>query len=328
MGFRSGFAALIGRPNVGKSTLLNALTGEKLSIVSPKPQTTRNRVVGVISRPEGQLALVDTPGVHQAKGVLNKFMVDVALGAASECDVVVFMIEAEGRNAAHQVQIGEGNKLVLDQLKRLGKPTVLVINKVDQVPKPLLLPLMARYHTEYAFAQIVPVSALKGEGIDELLRLLIAELPEGEALFPPEVFTDQAEKTLVAELVREQVLRHCRQEIPYSTAVVVEHFDESERDVKPPQRKKKKGPPRPPKPGPKLTGLVRIAADIYVERESQKAIVIGKRGAMLKQIGTDARAGIERLLGAHVFLSLQVKVEERWSERPDALKRLGYHHEK
>src|SRR3954466_11481465 len=134
MGFRSGFAALIGRPNVGKSTLLNALTGEKLSIVSPKPQTTRNRVVGVISRPEGQLALVDTPGVHQAKGVLNRFMVNVALGAASECDVVVFMIEAEGKAAAHQVTIGEGNRLVLDQLKRLGKPTVLVINKIDQVP--------------------------------------------------------------------------------------------------------------------------------------------------------------------------------------------------
>jgi len=323
--FRSGFAALIGRPNVGKSTLLNALTGEKLSIVSPKPQTTRNRVVGVISRPDGQVALVDTPGVHAAKGVLNRYMVDVALGAASECDLVVFVIEAEGKNPQHAVSIGEGNKLVLDQLKRLGKPTVLVINKIDQVPKPLLLPLIARYHQEHPFAQIVPVSALEGDGVDGLLSLLISLLPEGEPLFPPEVFTDQAEKALVSELVREQVLRHCRQEIPYSTAVVVEHFDESERDVKPPPRKKKKNVPQ--KPGPKLTGLVRIAADIYVERESQKAIVIGKKGSMLKTIGTDARASIERLLGAHVYLMLQVKVEPHWSERPEALRRLGYHHE-
>ncbi len=327
MAFRSGFAALIGRPNVGKSTLLNAVCGEKLSIVSPKPQTTRHRVVGIVTRPEGQVAFVDTPGVHQAKGALNRYMVDVALGAASECDLVLFLIEAEGRNVAQQVEIGAGNRLVLDQLKRLGKPTVLVINKIDQVPKPLLLPLIDRYQKEYPFAQIVPVSALEGDGVEGLLQLVLGLLPEAEPMFPPDVFTDQAERALVAELIREQVLRHCRQEIPYSSAVVVEHFDESDRDAPPPQKKKKPKRPPPAGKGPKLTGLVRIAADIYVERESQKAIVIGKQGQMLKTIGTEARAAIQRLLGAHVFLSLRVKVEPRWSERPEALRRLGYQHE-
>lgn len=308
---RSGFAALIGRPNVGKSTLLNRLIGEKLAIVSPKPQTTRGRILGVVTRPEGQVAFFDTPGIHQAKGALNRQMVEVALTAASECDVVLFLIEAEGKREDVAPTIGPGNQLVLERLRALGKPTVLVINKVDQVKKALVLPLIGLYKDQYPFAEVMPISALKRDGVAELFDLVLGMMPEGEPMFPPDVYTDQAERTLVAELVREQLLRHCREEIPYSSAVVVEHFDESERGGKPEKKNSK------------LNGLVRIEAVIFVEREGQKAIVIGKRGQMLKTIGTDARAQIERLLGAHVFLSLRVKVEPRWSERVEALSKLG-----
>jgi GTP-binding protein Era len=326
---RSGFAALIGRPNVGKSTLLNALAGERIAIVSPKPQTTRTRIVGVVTKPEGQVAFVDTPGVHQARGVLNAFMVDVALTAASECDVVLFLVEAEGLEEGKAPEIGPGNRFVLDRLRALGKPTFLVVTKIDLVKKHLLLPLIDLYRKHAAFAEVLPVSARDKDGLGLLFSQVLAAMPEGPNLYPDDTLTDQAERVLVAEYVREQVLRHCRQEIPYSTAVVVELFDESERYSPPPERrpapkaKKGKGPATPAR-GPRLEGLVRIHANIFVERDSQKAIVIGKRGQMLKTIGTDARQAIERLLGTNVFLSLQVKVEERWSERRDALRRLGY----
>ncbi len=314
---RSGFAAIIGRPNVGKSTLLNRLVGEKLAIVSPKPQTTRTRILGVVTRPLGQVAFLDTPGIHQAKGALNRFMVDTALTAASECDVVIFMVEAEGLKEGKPPDISPGNRFVLDRLKRLGKPTLLVVNKVDAVSKRLLLPLMDLYQKSFSFAEILPVSALTGDGVERLFELALMQMPEAEPMFPPDVFTDQAERALVGEYVREQVLRKCRQEVPYSAAVVVEVFDEAER-----------APREPPRSPRALAGLVRIHANIFVERDSQKAIIIGKRGAMLKAIGTDARKSIERLLGTHVFLSLQVKVEPRWSERQDALRRLGYSHGK
>lgn len=326
---RSGFAALIGRPNVGKSTLLNKLIGEKVAIVSPKPQTTRTRILGVVTRPEGQVAFFDTPGIHQAKGALNKFMVDVALTAADECDVVIFMIEAEGLREDRPPIVSPGNRDVLERLKGLQKPIICVINKIDTVKKALLLPLIDLYRKEFPFAEVMPVSARHGDGMDELFKVVLAHLPEGEALFPPDVFTDQAERALVGEYVREQVLRHCRQEIPYSTAVVVEVFDESERDAPPPKNRRKKKPKEGEAPPenehkPQLSGLVRIHANIFVERDSQKAIIIGKRGQMLKTIGTDARHAIERLLGTHVFLSLQVKIEPRWSERADGLRKLGY----
>ena len=306
---RSGFAALIGRPNVGKSTLLNRLTGEKLAIVSPKPQTTRNRILGVVTRPEGQVAFIDTPGIHQARGELNRYMVEVALQAVEEVDLVLFLVEAIDTD---KPEVGPGNRFILEKLQKAGKPTLLVINKVDQVPKPLLLPLMDMYRQEFPFLELVPVSALENEGLDVLFETVLKHLPEGERLFDEDVLTDQAERALVAEYIREQVLRHCRQEVPYSTAVVVEVFDESERE------------PLPGTPPEKLAGLVRIAASIYVERESQKAIVIGRQGQMLKTIGTDARKSIQRLLGAHVYLSLRVKVEPRWSERPEGLRKLGY----
>lgn len=306
---RSGFAALIGRPNVGKSTLLNALTGEKIAIVSPKPQTTRNRILGVVTRPEGQVAFLDTPGIHQAKGELNRYMVEAALGAVQETDVVLFLIEPPQGEAPH---VSPGNRFILEKLQAARKPTFLVINKIDTLEKAALLPLIDLYRHEFPFAEIVPVSARERDGVEALFKAVLSHLPEGERLFPEDVFTDQAERTLVSEYIREQVLRHCRQEIPYSTAVMIDVFDESERD------------PEAPAPPGKLAGLVRIGASIFVERESQKAIVIGKRGQMLKTIGTDARHAIQRLLGTHVYLSLRVRVEPRWSERPEGLRKLGY----
>ncbi|AKJ03840.1 GTP-binding protein Era [Archangium gephyra] len=295
---------------MGKSTLLNQLTGEKLAIVSPKPQTTRNRILGVVTRPEGQVAFLDTPGIHQAKGELNRFMVDVALQAVDDVDLVLFVVEPGG--LAEKPEVSPGNRFILERLQKAGKPTFLVINKIDTVLKPVLLPLIELYRKEFPFAEVVPISAKDDDGVEQLFQAVLQHMPEGDPLFPEDVLTDQAEKTLVAEYIREQVLRHCRQEIPYSTAVLVDFFDESERE------------PPPGTPPGKLAGLIRIAASIYVERDSQKAIIIGKQGQMLKTIGTDARKAIQRLLGAHVYLSLRVRVEARWSERPEGLKKLGY----
>ncbi|MGC4113411.1 MAG: GTPase Era [Myxococcales bacterium] len=312
---RSGFVAIIGRPNVGKSTLLNRLIGEKLAIVSHKPQTTRNRILGIVNRPDYQVAFLDTPGVHKAKGELNRLMVDTALGAIADVDAVLFLIEAAAR-ADGTVEVGEGNQLILQKLKQSGKPTILGINKVDAVPKKeMILPIIETYRAQHPFAEIFPISAQRGEGVEDLEKALVALLPEGPPLFPPEMVTDQAERFVVAELVREQILHHCREEIPYSTAVVIDHFDESERE-----------PEKPVAHG-KLGGLVRLDGTIFVERDSQKAIVIGKGGQMLKKIGAASRTQIERFLGAHVYLSLLVKVEKRWSERRDSLRRFGYGHQ-
>ncbi|WIG97317.1 GTPase Era [Myxococcus sp. SDU36] len=306
---RSGFAALIGRPNVGKSTLLNALTGEKIAIVSPKPQTTRNRILGVVTRPEGQVAFIDTPGIHQAKGELNRYMVEVALQAAEEVELVLFLIEPP---ASEKPEVSPGNRAILERLQKIGKPTFLVINKIDSVAKGQLLPLIDLYRQEFPFAEVVPISAREKDGVERLFHTVLEHLPEGANVFDEDMLTDQQERALAAEYIREQVLRHCRQEIPYSTAVVVDIFDESERE------------PRPGTPPNQLGGLIRIAASIFVERDSQKAIIIGKQGQMLKTIGTDARKSVQRLLGAHVYLDLRVRVEPRWSERPEGLKKLGY----
>ncbi len=311
---RSGFVALIGRPNVGKSTLLNRLTGEKVAIVSPKPQTTRNRILGIVTRPDAQLAFLDTPGVHVAKGALNRFMVETALNALQDVDVALFLIEAAVKGDG-TVEVGEGNKFIIERLHKAEKKVVLAINKIDAIEKPLLLPVIDAYRKLFPFAEIFPISAIEGDGVPQLVDGLAKLLPEGPAMFPPDMVTDAAERFMVAELVREQVLRLFRQEVPYSVAVVVEHFDESERE-----------PKGPVKPG-GLGGLVRIDARIFVERDSQKAIVIGKGGAMLKRIGTEARKEIQRMLGAHVYLSLHVKVESRWSERAEALLKMGYRHD-
>ncbi|PZR09790.1 MAG: GTPase Era [Archangium gephyra] len=324
---RSGYAAFIGRPNAGKSTLLNRLVGEKVAIVSPKPQTTRTRILGVVTKPEGQIAFFDTPGIHQAKGALNKYMVDAAVSATDDCDVVLFLVETEGMKEDVEPSVSPGNRAVLERLKTIGKPVILVLTKIDTIKKHLLLPLIDLYRKEFPFIEVLPVSARHGEGLAELFEHTLKHLPEGEPIFPADTLTDQNERTLVEELIREQVLRNCHQEVPYSVGVVVEVFDESERDAPPPRAKnqKNKTPPRPENANkPKLQGLIRLHANIFVERESQKAIVIGKRGEMLKTIGTDARMAIQRLFGTHIYLSLQVKVEPRWTERADGLRKLGY----
>jgi GTP-binding protein Era len=307
----SGFAALLGRPNVGKSTLLNRLVGEKIAIVSPKPQTTRTRITGVVNRPEGQVAFVDTPGIHEAKGALNRAMVDAALAALEDVDVVLLLVEPSLGPDGRTPQVTPGVRSILERLVTVKKPVLLVVTKVDTVPKPLLLPFVTALTEVRPFDEVLLVSALAGDGVEDLLGRTLAHLPEGPPLFDAETFTDQQEVGLAAELIREQVLRHTRQEVPHSSAVVIDAFDESERA---------------PRPGSKpggLQGLVRIHATLYVERDSQKAIVIGKRGAMLKAIGTDARRSLERLLATHVYLDLRVKVEPRWTESERGLRKVG-----
>lgn len=300
--FRAGFVALIGRPNVGKSTLLNRLLGEHIAIVSPRPQTTRTRIMGVVNGEGHQLALFDTPGVHAAKGALNKRMVEVALGTLAEVDAALVIIEA-GTGPGGRVEIGEGTRAVIEAVTRSRKPAVLGINKLDRAPKETLLPVMAAYKDLHAWNAIVPFSALTGENVEQLVKVLAAVVPEAEApLFAADVLTDQAERQLAAEYVREQLVLKTSQELPYSVAVEVEEFDESDR---------REG-----------GGLVRVAALIKVERESQKAIVIGKKGALLKAVGTEARKRLEKLLGCKVFLGLTVKVDERWTEKPSAVRRL------
>ena len=301
--FRAGFVAIVGRPNVGKSTLLNRLLGEKIAIVTPRPQTTRTRILGVHNGDGYQAALFDTPGLHRAKGALNRRMVEVALATLQEVDVVLMLVEA-GTGPEGRVEIGEATRWIAEEVARSRKPAVLGINKMDRAPRESLLPVIAAYQGLHAWTEIVPFSALTGENVDTLVAVLGKQLPTSEApLFPPDVLTDQAERQIAAEYVREQVMVQTRQEIPYSAAVDVEEFDESER---------REG-----------GGLVRIGAVVWVERESQKAIVIGKGGSMLKKIGTRARENLERLLGCKVFLRLTVRVEENWSDRSGALRRLG-----
>lgn len=301
--FRAGFVAILGRPNVGKSTLLNRLLGEHVAIVTARPQTTRTRILGVVNGPEYQLGLFDTPGIHKAKGPLNRRMVETALSTLSEVDVALVLVEA-ATGPGGKVEVGETAHWIADEVKKRRKPAILGVNKMDRVPREALLPVIEAYRTLHDWAEIVPFSALSGENVDRLVPALARHLPASEApLFPPDVLTDQAERVIAAEYVREQVMEQTRDELPYAAAVEVEEFDESER--------RDDG------------GLIRIGALIWVERESQKAIVIGKGGSMLKRIGTRARERMERLLGAKVFLRLTVKVEERWSERLESLRRLG-----
>jgi len=293
-GFKSGFISLIGRPNVGKSTLLNLLLGEKIAIISDKPQTTRNRILGIKNHPAGQIIFLDTPGIHRARSRLNQSMVKVALDTYNEVDGVCFMIEADHPD-------NEENDLILGTLNKVEKPVFLVINKIDLIPKGKLLPIMERYSRLRYFPQIIPISALLGDGAEVLMCELLKVLPEGPRLFPEDLITDLPERFLAAELIREKVFRLTREEIPYATAVAIENFKEREEK-----------------------NLIVIGATIHVERESQKGILIGERGKMLKEIGRLAREEIEALLGAKVFLELWVKVEKNWREDPRALRRLGY----
>lgn len=293
-GFKSGFVALIGRPNVGKSTLLNLLLGQKIAIISDKPQTTRNRILGIKNLPGGQIIFLDTPGIHRARSRLNQAMVRIALQALAEVDVICLLIEADRPESPE-------NELILENTSGVEKPVVLAINKIDLVPKGELLPIMDRYARRRSFARIIPISALRGEGVDVLVEELVKLLPDGPRLFPEEMITDLPERFLAGELIREKIFRLMREEIPYAAAVVIEDFQE-----------------RPEK------NLVVIHATIQVERASQKGMLIGGKGRMLKEIGRQAREEIEALLGTKVFLELWVKVEKNWREDPRALRRLGF----
>ena len=301
--FRSGFIAIIGRPNVGKSTLLNALLGEKISIVSRKPQTTRNVIRGVKHLSGAQLVFIDTPGLHRTRGKLNAFMVREALGALRDVDCVVMLIDASSPP-------GAAESYIIENLKKLKCPVVLVINKIDLVARDSLLPLIETSARAFPFKEIIPVSALKSDGLDGLLKVITGLMPQGPRYFPRDVVTDSPERFIAAEMVREKVFRLTHQELPYSVAVVVEEFVE---------RRDKKG-----KKGQKGGSLVSIRAVINVERDSQKGIIIGKKGEMLKKIGTRAREDIEGLLGVKVFLELFVRVKKGWTGDERALRDFGY----
>jgi GTP-binding protein Era len=289
---KSGFVVLVGRPNAGKSTLLNRLVGQKLAIVSDKPQTTRNRITGVRNFPEGQVVFVDTPGVHRPLHRLNVRMVDTALEALRQVDVIAAVVDASEPP-------GGGDRYLMDILTKVQKPKVLALNKVDVLSKETLLPLIERYRT-YGFADIVPMSALKGDNVDRLEQVLLSHLPEGEPFYDEDYLTDQPERFFVAELVREQVLHHTRAELPFSSAVIVDKFEE-----------------------PDEKGLLRLYCSILVERESQKPIVIGRGGEMIKSIGTAARKELEQFFGARVFLDLRVKVRAEWRENERLLDEIG-----
>jgi GTPase len=289
---KSGFVALIGRPNAGKSTLLNRLVGQKIAIVSDKPQTTRNRITGVRNFPDGQVVFVDTPGVHRPLHRLNVRMVDAALDALREVDVVLAVVDATE-------PFGGGDRYLMDILARVTKPRILVLNKVDALDKARVLPLIERYST-YGFSDIVPVSALTGDNVERLERVILSHLPEGAPLYDEDYLTDQPERFFVAELVREQVLQHTRAELPFSSAVIVDKFDE-----------------------PDEKGLMRLYCTILVERDSQKPIVVGRRGEMIKAIGTAARQELEKFFDTRVFLDLHVKVRADWREDDRMLDELG-----
>lgn len=294
-GFKSGYVAIVGAPNVGKSTLLNKLLKQKISITAPKPQTTRNRIVGILTGSDHQIVLVDTPGIHKAEDEFNRGLVDTALSTLSEADAICFMIDLEGAGQ-------RTNEFILENLRGIATPVILVINKVDAVSdKRLLLPLMERFRERLDFKAIIPISALTGEGVDEVLNEVLALLPEGPKYYPDEYVTDQPERFFVAELVREKIFHLAHQEVPYAVAVVVDKFTEiAER------------------------GRIEIDATINVERDSQKAIIIGKGGQMLKEIGKQARMEIETFLGCRVFLSLFVRVQKNWRKDLRALAEFGY----
>ena len=288
---RSGFVTVLGRPNVGKSTLVNRLVGQKVAIVSDKPQTTRNRILAVVNRPGAQLVLFDTPGIHKPMHAMNRRMVETAERSIGQGDVVLWMVDVGER-------YGPGDRYVRDLLKKSGLPVILGINKIDTVAKPSILPVIDAWRGQLDFAEVVPLSAKTGDNADRLETLLVERLPESPALYPEDFLTDLPERFFVAEMVRERILHHTREEIPYSSGVVIESFKEEE-------------------------GLMRIQAVIFVERDGQKGILIGKGGAMLKTIGTEARQQIEAFLGAKVFLGLFVKVRESWRENEGILSEMG-----
>ncbi|HHN65716.1 MAG TPA: GTPase Era [Nitrospirae bacterium] len=292
-GFRSGYVAILGRPNVGKSTLLNQILSEKVAIVTPKPQTTRNRIVGVKTTEGAQIIFVDTPGIHRPRERLGQFMVREALRTLKEVDIVLLMVEPRRPSPAE--------KEILDMLSKSGRGLIvfLLINKIDRIKKAELLPIIDEYSRLYDFREIIPISALKGDGVDKLIDRIIAYLPEGPKYYPDDIVTDQLERFLVAEIIREKVMLATEDEVPYAVAVEVVQWEEKKE-------------------------IIVIGANIYVEKDSQKGIIIGKRGVRLKSIGTEARKEIEAILNTRVYLELWVKVSRDWKDSPLKLRELGY----
>lgn len=291
--FRSGFVAIIGRPNVGKSTLLNHLVGQKIAITSPKPQTTRNRILGILTRDDAQMLFLDTPGIHEARSSLNRYMVEQARSACQDVDAVLWLVEADREVDEHA--------LVREMLDAVRTPIILGINKVDLVAREKLLPMIDAYRGQRDYAAIIPFSALTGEGTDTLLSVLLDHLPQGPKYFPDEQVTDLPERFIVAEIIREQILNRTREEVPYGVAVVVEQFSEDP-----------------------AKNLISISAVINVEREPHKRIVVGRGGTMIRGIGKAARLEIERLLGVKVYLELFVKVQKNWTGSDRLMREFGY----
>jgi GTP-binding protein Era len=290
--FRSGFVAVLGRPNAGKSTFVNRLVGQKVAIVTPRPQTTRNRILGIINRPDAQVVLIDTPGIHRASNVLGRQMMSEVTQALEGIDLLAVMIDATGGLTA-------GDRLTLEHATKFRGPVVLLLNKIDRVAKLNLLPLMEACSKELSFIEIIPISALTGDGVEVALERFISHLSEGQPYFPQDQVTDQPERFLAAEIIREKVMTNTKQEVPHAVAVKVESFEEGEK-------------------------LVRIRAGISVEREGQKGILIGRGGEKLKVIGTEARKELEEILGVKIFLELRVKVERDWRENSRIVQQLDW----
>lgn len=291
--FKSGFIGIIGRPNAGKSTLFNAIVGDKISIITDKPQTTRNKITGIKNYPDAQLIFLDTPGMHKPKTPLNRAMVQTTREAIGSVDLLLMLVEANTNVHPHDL-------FLIESLAGIKVPVILAINKIDLIEKKLLLPLIDKFRTLYNYCEIFPISALKGEGIEDLLNTVKEMLPEGPKYYPDDIQTDATERFIAAEFIREKITLFTKQEVPYSTAVEIDLFKEDEEK-----------------------NLIRISATINVEKDSQKAIMIGKKGAMLKKIGTQARMDMEHLFGARVFLELFVKVRKEWTTSDKMLQEFG-----
>lgn len=291
--FRSGFVSIIGRPNVGKSTLMNRILNEKIAIVSSKPQTTRNRIIGIKHLTNAQIIFLDTPGIHKPKFMMNKRMVKIAMDTLREDDLTLFLVEA-------MTSPGSGDRFILEELKRVEKPAFLLINKVDLVKKEMTLPLIDEYSSLMDFKEIIPISALKGENVEHVVETMVKYLPPGEPFYSDEMVTDQTLRFMAAEIIREKIFKKTEEEIPYSVAVLIEEFlEKNEKD------------------------LIKIKALILVEKDSQKGIIIGKSGKMLKAIGTEARRDLEELLESKVFLDIWVKAKKDWRQDEKILAEMG-----
>jgi GTP-binding protein Era len=288
---KSGFVSIIGRPNSGKSTLLNRLVGEKISIVTDKPQTTRRVVRGIVTRPEGQITLLDTPGIHKPIHLMNEQMMNSVRNTVADVDLILLIVDAS-------TSFGRGDEFTLDFLNAISTKKILLLNKIDRIQKNVLLPIIDRYSRLGNFEQIIPISALTGENVEDVVGAIFKDLSEGPMFYPPDQMTDQPERAIAAEMIREKLIMLTEEEMPYSTAVVIDRFEEGEK-------------------------IYRIFAAIFVERDSQKAIVIGKGGQKLKEIGTAARIELEAFFGRKIFLEMHVKVKKNWRDDEDTLRSLG-----